>query len=185
MERPERFKTLIEPLHDRVLAFARCLCRSSAEGDDLFQEAMLRAFGKLDALRDDEAFRAWLYRIVISVHRSRCRRSFWRRLIPIGGDDATDDPDPATSGHDYRTESWMPGAIDANRRARAALAKLNAAQREAIVLFEIEGWQIEEIAALHRVSVSAIKSRLARGRAELRALYEAQPALSFAVTETP
>lgn len=178
MDKAERFRTLIEPLHDRVLAFARCLCRSISDGDDLFQEAMLRTFTKLDTLRDDQAFRAWVYRIVISVHRSRARRSFWRRLLPLGTDDALeDDADPAHSGNDYRSESWSPDAADANRRARAALAKLPAVQREAIVLFEIEGWQVEEIATLHRVSLSAVKSRLARGRERLRELYDAQPAL--------
>ena len=176
--RPERFQRLIEPLHDRTLAFARCLCRTLGDGDDLFQEAMLRAFGKLDDLRDEKAFRSWLYRIVISVHRSRCRRAFWRRLIPLLDDDGDGAPDAAVSGNDYRTGAWVPDAVDASRRARHALGKLDAVQREAIVLFEIEGWQVEEIAALHDVSLSAIKSRLARGRARLRELYDAQPALA-------
>src|SRR5678815_2244381 len=53
----ERFRRLIEPVHDRALGFARCLCRSSADGDDLFQEAMVRALAKLGALREDGAFR--------------------------------------------------------------------------------------------------------------------------------
>lgn len=154
MDKAERFRTLIEPLHDRVLAFARCLCRSISDGDDLFQEAMLRAFTKLHTLRDDQAFRAWVYRIVISVHRSRARRSFWRRLLPLGADDTPeDDADPAHSGSDYRSESWSPDAADANRRARSALAKLPAVQREAIVLFEIEGWHVvgleDAVFALH------------------------------------
>jgi DNA-directed RNA polymerase specialized sigma24 family protein len=61
-----------------VLAFARSLCRSVVEGDDLFQEAMLRAFRKLCSLRDDDAFRPWLYRIVITpcigrATGARCR----------------------------------------------------------------------------------------------------------------
>ena len=53
-------------------------------------------------------------------------------------------------------------------RARGALAPV---QREAIVLFEIDGYAIEEIAAMQRVSVSAVKSRLARGRERLRRFY--------------
>jgi RNA polymerase sigma-70 factor (ECF subfamily) len=170
--RADRFRRLLEPLHDRVLGFARSLCRSSAEGDDVFQEAMLRAFGKLDALRDDAAFKPWLYRIVITVHRTRCRRSWWRRVIPIGDiAKRTDDVESL-----FRTSTWNPDAADAQRRARAALAQLGAAQREAIVLFEIEGFLVEEIAAIQGVSVSAVKSRLARGRDRLRALYETNDA---------
>jgi RNA polymerase sigma-70 factor, ECF subfamily len=163
----DRFRRLIEPVHDRALGFARCLCRSSADGDDLFQEAMVRALAKLGGLRDDAAFRPWLYRIVITVHRSRSRRAFWRRLLPL--------PDVEDGESDYRSEA-RPGDIAAARRARAALARLSAEQREAIVLFEIEGWLVEEIAALHGVSASAIKSRLARGRARLRAVYDEEPA---------
>jgi RNA polymerase sigma-70 factor (ECF subfamily) len=182
-ERAQRFRRLIEPLHDRVLGFARCLCRSTVEGDDLFQEAMLRAFDKLDALREDDAFRAWLYRIVITMHRTRCRRAFWRRLIPLGerddeGDDDASESAASSGEQDYRATGWMPDAVEANRRARRALAQLPSAQREAIVLFEIEGWRVEEVAALQRVSVSAVKSRLSRGRAHLRELYEAQSALA-------
>lgn len=172
MDKAERFRVLLEPLHDALLAFSRSLCRSLSEGDDLFQEAMLRSFTKLELLREDRAFRAWTYRIVISVHRSRARRAFWRRLVPFGADDATGDDDPSTSGHDYRAD-WSPDAAEANRRARAALAQLPAAQREAIVLFEIEGWKVEEIAEVQRVSASAVKSRLARGRERMRELYGA------------
>lgn len=177
--RADRFRCLLAPHHDRALGFARSLCRSTGEGDDLFQDAMFQAFRKLDALRDDGAFRPWLYRIVINAHRSRCRRAFWRRLLPLPADDS-DDPDAETL---YRTEGWTPNTAEANRRARAALARLPAVVREAIVLFEIEGWQVEEIAQLQGGSPSAVKSRLARGRAQLRALYDAEPSLSATVAQ--
>jgi len=179
----ERLRRLIEPVHERALAFARCLCRSRADGDDLYQEALLRVLGKLDGLRDDGAFRPWLYRVIISVHRNRCRRAFWRRLLPLGDPAAADERDLRGDALDYRTSEWAPDASEATARARAALAVLPAVQREAIVLFEIEGWQVDEIARLHGVSASAVKSRLARGRARLRAHYarqlagDAQPAL--------
>src|SRR5437868_3683313 len=168
----ERFARLIEPVHDRALGFARCLCRSRSDGDDLFQEALLRALTKLDALRDDAAFRPWLYRIVITVHRNRSRRAFWRRLLPLGDAAAADDASGSPGALDYRNSAWPPDAAGATERARAALAVLPAVQRESIVLFELEGWQVDEIAALHRVSLSAVKSRLARGRARLRAHYD-------------
>jgi RNA polymerase sigma-70 factor (ECF subfamily) len=169
----ERLRRLIEPVHERALAFARCLCRSRADGDDLYQEALLRVLGKLDGLRDDGAFRSWLYRVIISVHRNRCRRAFWRRLLPLGDPAAPDERDRAAAALDYRTGE-SPDASEAAARARAALAVLPAVQREAIVLFEIEGWQVDEIARLHGVSASAVKSRLARGRARLRAHYNRQ-----------
>jgi RNA polymerase sigma-70 factor (ECF subfamily) len=171
----ERLRRLIEPVHERALAFARCLCRSRADGDDLYQEALLRVLCKLDGLRDDAAFRAWLYRIVIRVHRNRCRRAFWRRLLPLGEPGEPDAPGGSVaSAADYRTSDWSPDAVGAVERARTALAVLPAVQREAIALFEIEGWQVDEIAEAQGVSASAVKSRLSRGRARLRAYYQAQ-----------
>jgi len=168
----DRFRRLLEPVHARAVAFARGLCRSRADGDDLFQEAAVRALAKLGSLRDDAAFPRWFYRVVITVHRNRSRRAFWRRLIPLGDhDELADGPDPGHSG-DYRTDEWSPARAEAARRARAALATLPAVQREAIVLFEVEGWQVDEIAELQRVSISAVKSRLARGRTRLRTHYE-------------
>ncbi len=152
-----RLRRLLEPVHDRALAFARCVSRSPSDGDDLFQEALLRALGKLESLRDDTAFRPWLYRVIISVHRNRYRSSFWRRMLPFVSAPAT-----AARADDI---------LAADERARAALAELPPEMRESIVLFEIEGWQVDEIAALLDVSPSAIKSRLSRGRERLRVIY--------------
>jgi len=154
--RQQRFLRLVEPHHAAALAFARCLCRSQADGDDLFQTALLRALEKIDHLREDGAFRAWFYRVIVSVHRNRARRPFWRRLVPLDDQGSTPAFDDALAG---------------DQRARLALASLPVEQRETIVLFEIEEWTIEEIAALHDVSISAVKSRLVRARDRLRQLY--------------
>ena len=155
----QRFRRLLEPVHDNAQTFARCLCRSRADGDDLYQEALLRALDHLDGLREDAAFRGWLYRVIVSVHRNRHRARFWRRLIPLAGDEPATDRDHGDS-------------LGAAERARAALAELPPDQREALVLHEIEGWLVDEIAALHDVSASAVKSRLARGRDRLRSIYK-------------
>lgn len=154
----QRLSELLEPIHREARAFARRLCRSDAEGDDVFHDAVLRALDKLELLRDEGAFRPWFYRVIATTHRNRYRRSFWRRLVPIGD---TDEP-------------RVPPAVDelaGSERARAALARLPAAQREAVVLFELEGMTVDEIAAIQGSSASAVKSRLARGRARLRSIY--------------
>jgi RNA polymerase sigma-70 factor (ECF subfamily) len=157
-DRTRRFARLLAPYHDAALAFARCVCRSRADGDDLFQAAVMRAFDRLDGLRDEAAFRAWLYRIIISVHRNSTRRSFWRRLVPI-------------EGHHHTSTASAEDELGGAQRARQALATLPAEQRAAIALFEIEGFSVEEIASMQDVSVSAVKSRLSRGRERLREFY--------------
>lgn len=157
----DRLTRLLSPVHDDARAFARRLCRSSADGDDVFQDAVIRALHKIDHLRDDGAFRTWFYKVIISVQRSRCRRAFWRRLVPLAGGES----EPADTAADQ-----LAGA----QRARAALARLPASQREAIVLFELEGFAVDEVARIQGSSVSAVKSRLSRGRERLRTIYVAR-----------
>ena len=160
MERPsQRLCRLLEPLHAELRACARRLCRSSADGDDLFQEAALRALGKIDMLESEEAFRAWFYRVLLSVHRNRVKRSFWSRLVPMG------DREPVV-------ESAGAADLGGAERIRLALADLPAEQREAIVLHDIQELSVEEIAEVQGVSGSAVKSRLVRGRKRLRSIYK-------------
>lgn len=154
----ERLMTLLGPLHDRAQATARRLSRNNADGDDLFQESVLRAYDKIGDLRDDSRFRSWFFAILLSVHRQRHRRDFWRRLLPL--DAATE---PSTTP-DVESEG-------AERMSRA-LAALGPKDREVLVLFELEGFSLEEIAELQRASLSAVKSRLSRARARLRRSYE-------------
>jgi RNA polymerase sigma-70 factor (ECF subfamily) len=180
--RSERFRRLMEPVHERCAAFARGLARSRSDGDDLHQEAVLRALTRLDGLRDDGAFRTWLFRIVVSIHRNHVRRAWLRKWSPFHGDSA-ESLDAARAEAGYRASDWSPEAAEAARRARQALATLPAVQREAIVMFEIEGMLVDEIAAIQRVSASAVKSRLARGRERLRVHYE-RGQIDAAIPET-
>jgi RNA polymerase sigma-70 factor (ECF subfamily) len=155
---------LLEPIHDDVQLFARRIARSNAEGDDVFQEAVLRAARKIGSLREPSRFKPWMFSVVASVHRTRCRRSFWKRLV------SKDDRLPDPVGDDG--SRWADDRASA-QRATAALATLEPAHREAIVLFELHGYSIEEIAEVQRASISAVKSRLTRGRDRLRAFYAA------------
>jgi len=85
----------------------------------VFQEAVLRAVNKLSSLRERAKFRAWLCSVVVSVHRTRCRRAFWKRLI--SRDEAKHDP----VGDDGAR--WADDRASA-RRATAALATLSPPQ---------------------------------------------------------
>jgi RNA polymerase sigma-70 factor (ECF subfamily) len=183
----ERLAALLGPIHPSAIATARRLCRSRADGDDLYQESVLRAFDKLHTLRDESCFRSWFYATLLSRHRSRCRRMFWKRQIPL--------EEAFAGGRDPVGEDggkWGERIQHANRAA-FALAALDSRQREVIVLFEIDGYTIEEIADMQRASISAVKSRLTRGRLRLRRYYElrgwggagASPAAEADRTEQP
>jgi RNA polymerase sigma-70 factor (ECF subfamily) len=156
----KRLTELLAPIHGAALRTARCLKGSSDEGNDLLHEAVLRAHGRLDSLRDEARFRSWFFAILLSIHRSECRRAFWRRFAPI--EDLAGWEPGTERGEDDR---WSA------RRASIALACLPAPQREAIVLHDLEGFSVEEIAQAESVTVSCVKSRLSRGRDRLRRFY--------------
>ncbi len=158
----DELSELLGPIHDDVQLFARRIARSNAEGDDVFQEAVLRAARKLATVRDRSRFKPWMYSVVVSVHRTRCRGAFWKRWV------SSEPPDPV--GDDG--SRWADERASAHR-ATAALATLDPAQREAIVLFELHGYTIEEIAEIQQASVPSVKSRLVRGRDRLRRFYAA------------
>jgi RNA polymerase sigma-70 factor, ECF subfamily len=133
----------------------------------------------LSDLREPGRFRSWFYAVLLSVHRNRSRRAFWRRFLSLEGETAR--------GFEPAVEPATPGREERRRAGRVsrALATLPAVQKEAVVLFTLEDFSIEEIAAAQKVSISAVKSRLQRGRERLRRFYEREglgaPAPSVAV----
>ena len=160
-----RLGVLLEPFHEQAVVTARRLSRSTAEGDDLYHESLLRAFEKLHTLRDESRFRSWFFATLLNRHRNRHHVSFWRRFLSLeeafrGGREPVGD-----HGQGWSSQSTPAGRIV------AALALLRPEQREALVLFEVDGFAIEEIAVMQSSSIPAVKSRLVRGRAALRAHY--------------
>jgi RNA polymerase sigma-70 factor, ECF subfamily len=161
-----RLMSLLEPLHDQAAATARRLSRSAADGDDLFQEAVVRAYHKISSLHDDANFRSWFFALLLNAHRNRSQRGFWRRFLSLERDLPPGFDPPGEDGGGWEQKRRQV------ERASRVLAGLPAVQREAVVLFEIEGFSVEEIAAMQEVTVSAVKSRLARGRDRLRRAYQ-------------
>ena len=163
-DRWNRLIRLLKPIHGQAVATARRLSRSVHDGDDLYQDAVLRAYDKLNGLRDESRFRSWFFATLLSRHRSRVRRPRREQVSIEDGLDRRDEP----VGEDGML--WEEKRRCADRASRA-LAGLKAVQREAMVLHDVEGFSVEEVAAMQRVTISAVKSRLTRGREKLRRFY--------------
>ena len=152
-----RFWNLLEPEHSRAEAFCRRLTGNREDGDDLYQEALLAAMQKLDSLRDESAFRPWLYRIVINKYRNRCRQPWWRRLVNLNPEIIDSQPvgDPAEVSAARR---WLQRAFRA----------LNAEEQAMVTLFELEGWSVAELSDMFNKPEGTIKARLFRARRKMR-----------------
>ncbi len=152
------FEERLESVYADAVRFARGLAGSAADGDDLLQDALVRAWRGYPGLRDPERFRCWLLRIIGNTHRSWARRRALRRWLSL---DAARDV-PVEHGLDLAERDDV----------RRALQKLPRDQRATLVLFEVLGLSVAEIAEIQAQTPSAVKSRLSRSRARLREHYE-------------
>ena len=144
------------------------------EARDLTQETFLQAFRHLSSFRGDADLRTWLYRIAVNQARNRWR--WWKRRRR----DRTVSLDaPVSEGQETPLSAGLAGGegLDPERQAlarereqalHAALKSLSRPYREVIVLRDIEGLSYEEVAATLDLNVGTVKSRLNRGRTELR-----------------
>ncbi len=171
-DRRGRFEAQVLVHLDAAYRYARWLCGSPADADDVVQEAVLRAFRGFDGLTGDA--KAWLLTIVRNCHATAARQRQRRGFVPLPEE------------HDVEEGSAMiapaPGpediAIgqDEGRNLERLLQGLPDAHREVLVLREIEEMDYRQIAALTNVPVGTVMSRLARARAALKALWAAHSA---------
>ena len=159
----EAFGVLVERYQDRLFPTVFRLTGCAEDARDLLQEAFLRAFEKLDRFQGESSFYTWIYRIAVNLALSGRRRSAARRHAVRfeGGVDPPDDPrssDPTAPLERAERE----------RLIQAALNELAPDHRAVVVMKEFDGLRYEEIAAILKIPVGTVRSRLHRARLELR-----------------
>ena len=168
------FETLVNERSGEIYGLLYRLTENGEEARDLTQETFLRAFQSIVHFRGESDLRTWIYRIAINQARNRWR--WWRRrrrdvTVSIDAPDPNGSPLGLVSSLKARNVPDPEEHAIANERERAlhkALSSLRRVYREAVVLRDIEGFAYEEIATALDISVGTVKSRLARGRQELR-----------------
>jgi RNA polymerase sigma-70 factor (ECF subfamily) len=150
---PTAFDLLVRRHRDRLWAVALRTLGDREEAADALQDALLSAYRAAGRFRGDAAVTTWLHRIVVNACLDRARRQQSRRTVPLPEAGSQ----PATPAVDRDT------ALD----VRAALARLPADQRAALVLVDIQGYPVAEAAQILGVPEGTVKSRCARGRARL------------------
>ncbi len=162
------FNQLVEAYQDLCHSLVARMVPDPDQASDAVQEAFFSAYRNLRSYRGP-SFRGWLTRIAVNaamdLQRARKRR-------------------PVSPYPELEDESWQPPAgadtdpeniATASERGRvlaAALTAIAADQRNAIVLYDVEGYDYAEIAVMTGVSLGTVKSRIHRGRLALRAILE-------------
>ena len=157
-----RFESLVLPHLDAAYNFARWLTRNHHDAEDVVQEAMLRAYRYVDALRGAAA-RPWLLTIV----RRTCYD--WLATNRPSEIDPTADPE----SNDFAISSSMGPEESAIRNAETlvlstAIAALPVGFREVLILRELEELSYKEIARIVDIPIGTVMSRLARARGMLQ-----------------
>lgn len=141
-------------------AFAVSLTNDPVRADDLVQDAILRAWAKIDQFERGTNLAAWLFTILRNAfytdHRKRKRE--------------VEDPDGAYAGHLVALPAQEAGLEMAE--FRSALARLPRRQREALLLVGAEGLTYDAAALIQGVSVGTVKSRVHRARSQLASLLD-------------
>lgn len=167
------FEILVNERSGEIYGLLYRLTENPEEARELTQETFLRAFQSIAYFRGESDLRTWIYRIAINQARNRWR--WWRRRrrdVTVSLDSTDDNGSRPLAATLRADESRNPErdalAHERERALRKALSSLRSVYREAVVLRDIEGLAYEEIAVALDISIGTVKSRLARGRQELK-----------------
>ena len=171
---PEAFGELFRRHRDRLWAVALRTTGNPEDAADALQDALVSAFRRAESFRGDAAVTTWLHRIVVNASLDRLRRRKVRAADPLPDDleeheargavlaGPEEGPDPGPEAH----------VVAAERRGQvlAALEELPPDQKAALVLVDMEGYPVQEVAEMLGCAEGTVKSRCFRGRARLAAL---------------
>lgn len=163
------FGEIVRRYQDRIYTIVRSHCREDEEALDLTQEIFIKTYQRLATFREGATFYTWLYRIAINacIDAARQRK---RRQPPASLDDQVlaecgYEPEDARVGSNPERQALNEEMGTLVQRWIRSLPEL---QRDAILLSDVHGLSQEDVAAVLHCPLGTAKSRIQRGRMELR-----------------
>jgi RNA polymerase sigma-70 factor (ECF subfamily) len=165
----DAFGVLVARHRDRLWAVALRTTGNPDDAADGLQEGLVAAYRRAGSFRGESQVTTWLHRVVVNACLDRIRAAKIRRFDALPDDIEDRGTLVATAQHDDLPDA---AAEDAERRTRVldALATLPADQRAALVLVDMEGYPVAEVAEMLGCADGTVKSRCSRGRARLAEL---------------
>jgi len=148
---------LIDTYLPHVLRWCALMGGPSVNAEDAAHDVFIVAMDRVGALRDPTRFASWLVGITRRVLAAHRRKAWIRRRVPWGDREFAD---PAAS-------RW-PEMSETGREVHAALSRLKGHYRDVVVLVDLEEHTSSEVAALLDLPEGTVKSRLRRGRQQMR-----------------
>jgi RNA polymerase sigma-70 factor (ECF subfamily) len=166
-----QFVDLVNGIKVELYNFALRLTGSREEAEDLLQESYFKAFKYFHQLRDEAKFKEWIFQITANQFKNFLRRK--KRDNTFYQDDSEHafvEPEQA-----HRNPDELYYQNDRTAVVQRALEMISPKMRSVLVLFEIEGYSIEEVSRTLGISRGTVKSRLHYARRKLREVLETGP----------
>jgi RNA polymerase sigma-70 factor (ECF subfamily) len=167
------FDEIFERYHSMVFHLTYRVLGDREEALDVSQEVFLTIFRKMNRFRGESSLKTWIYRIAVNRASNRCR--WWNRLrrrgtVSLDEHLSRDHTRGLSETLEADGRSPEQALLEQEERAQIeeSLLKLPVQQRVAVIMRDIEGLSYEEIAEFMQVSLGTVKSRIARGREELK-----------------
>ncbi|MCW5937197.1 MAG: sigma-70 family RNA polymerase sigma factor [Fimbriimonadaceae bacterium] len=167
------FQRLMEDSYRQAYNTAVRLTGDATDAEDLLQETYLRAFRFFARYDESLPFMSWLYRIMTNVHIDMVRRK--ARLKTVSLDQSSEDGAKSWELPDETSRTDAPlMECTVQEPLELGLKAMTPEFRTAVVLADVEGLSYEEIAEIMDTSVGTVRSRIHRGRKQLRSYLEAR-----------
>ena len=151
----EAFSAQVIHCQESMFRTAKAILHNDEDAEDAVQEAICSAFAHRKSLRDAEKFKAWILRILTNKCYEICRKR--RNIVDL---DAAREQSAPADDVEQRMTLWQ------------AILRLNDDLGATVTLFYYDGLSIREISKILGISESAVKTRLSRGRAQLKQLLD-------------
>lgn len=157
-----------EQLHDALRGFVSKRVSNDAETEDILQEVFVRVHHRLESLEEPERMVSWVYQITRNAIIDHYRSAERRRELPAGltTDMIKDDEEESIESEDTDEKYELAHCL------KPMIHRLSNDYREAITLVELDGLTHQQAAAKLGISLSSMKSRVLRGRQQLRKLLD-------------
>jgi RNA polymerase sigma-70 factor (ECF subfamily) len=158
------FRALVERYQRRVHRVIYRMVHHAEDAEDLAQQAFIAAFDALGSFDDARAFSSWIYRIGINLAKDHLK-SAKRGEVPLDGDPM---PEQAAFAGQVARPDAAAARGERERLVERALGLLSVADREVLVLKDVEELSYEQIRAILGRPITALKIRVVRARARMR-----------------
>ncbi len=166
----EAFSLLVNRYKHPLMNFVYRFLGDYDEADDVVQETFLRVHRNRDAYKQVAKFSTWLYTIAGNLAKTALRRRTRHQFFSLTDRwRKHDDKDYDIPDTRHLPDQQADGAL-LHERVQEALGKLKPKYREVVLLFELQELSYEEICQITHLNIGTVKSRLNRGRAQLKLL---------------